>query len=186
MTRPRLSEEQQQQREQNARHDLEQLVETILKAASDICRDPKLLGRDRALAFGRGAFLLATIDRLSKVLLDHPDVDVRADRLIDLRDAIEAAAILAGGLKAPVAHRLRTAPFRAAKAAKDDQVDEVILKVAAPIRQRHPADGPYQIAPRAVEEINEQLKDRNLEEREPDTIARRLKELWSRCAPPEN
>jgi hypothetical protein len=181
MARPPLSEEQQRQRELDARSNLEQLVKTMLEAASDICRDPKLLGRDRALAFGRGAFLLAVVGRLSKVLLD-----VRADRLIDLHDAIEAAAILAGGLKAPVAHRLRTAPFRAAKAAKDDQVDEVILKVAAPIRQRHPADGPYQIAPRAVEEINEQLKDRNLEEREPDTIARRLKELWSRCAPPEN
>jgi hypothetical protein len=186
MARPPLSEEQQRQRELDARSNLEQLVKTMLEAASDICRDPKLLGRDRALAFGRGAFLLAVVGRLSKVLLDHPDVDVRADRLIDLHDAIEAAAILAGGLKAPVAHRLRTAPFRAAKAAKDDQVDEVILKVAAPIRQRHRAEGPYQIAPRAIEEINEQLKERNLEERESDTIARRLKELWSRCAPPEN
>ena len=119
--RPRLSEEQQQQRELNARRDLERLVGLLQEAASDICRDPKLIGRDRALAFGRGAFLLATIDRLSKVLLDHPDVDVRADRLIDLHDAIEAAVILAGGLKAPVAHRLRTAAFRAAKAANDDR-----------------------------------------------------------------
>jgi hypothetical protein len=106
---PRYSEEQQQQRELNARHDLEKLVKLLMDAASDIWRNPKISGRDRALHFGRGATLLATVDRLSQVILDLSDAGVRADRLADLHDMLEAAAILADGVKAPVAHRLRIA-----------------------------------------------------------------------------
>jgi hypothetical protein len=182
--RPRLSEEQQQQRELNARRDLEQLVELLMNAASNIWHDPKLSGRDRALACGRSADLLSTIDSLSKVLLDHPNAGVRADRLIAFHDAIEAVAILAGGLKAPVAHRLHTAAGRAGVAARKDQENEVILEVTEPFRQRHPMEGPWQIAPRAIEKINELLNKRSLEKLAVDTVARRLKELWSRGTPP--
>jgi hypothetical protein len=184
MAHPPLSEEQQRQRELNARRDLEQLVGLLLEAASDKCRDPKLLGRDRALAFGRGAFLLATIDRLSKVLLDHPDVDVRADRLIDLHDAIEAAVILAGGLKAPVAHRLRTAAFRAAKAANDDRRKEIVVKVAESILREHPtwARSRLRTASSSVAQVNEQLSDP--EKMTQSGIYECLKEPWPRLVSP--
>jgi hypothetical protein len=186
-THPRLSEEQQRQRELNARRDLEQLVEVMMDAASDIWHDPRLSGRDRALACGRSAVLLATVDRQSKVLLDHPDAGVRADRLLDLHDMVEAAAILASGLKAPVAHRLRTAAATGANltASQRRQQDEneVILEVTEPIRQRHPAEGAWQIAPRGAEEIKVRLEARGWGKLAEDTIARRLKELWSRRTP---
>src|SRR5207247_2968705 len=89
--RPRLSEE--QQRELNARRDLEQLVKLLMDAASGTWHDPKISGRDRALHFGRGAALRATVDRLSKAILDHSDAGVRADRLVDLHDEIGRAHV---------------------------------------------------------------------------------------------
>jgi hypothetical protein len=176
--RSHLSEEQQQQRELNARRDLDELVEILVGAASNIRDDSKLIGRDRALACGRGAILLATFDRLSKVLLDEPDAGVRADLLIDFHDLIEAAAILASGLKAPVAHSLRTAAFRAGKAAKDDQRRAIVAKVAEPIVQKWPRRTAWWIAGEIEKPVDTELKKHRLGRMGRDAIVDHLKVLW--------
>jgi hypothetical protein len=81
-SRPRYSEAQQQRRELESRRALEELIKVLRKAASDAWHDQSLRGHgDRALYFGRSEILLATVDRQSKVMLDHPDAGVRADRL---------------------------------------------------------------------------------------------------------
>src|SRR6266566_3685443 len=176
--RPRLSEEQQQQRELSARRDLEQLVELLAKAAYEIYRDSKFTGRDRALAWGRAATLFATLDRLLRVLLDQPGADVRADLLIDLHDALEAATILAPDLKAPVAHRLRTAARRGKKAARDDRRRDIVAKVAGPTVQKWPRRTAWWIAGEIENPVNDELEEHDLGRMGRDAIVDHLKVLW--------
>jgi hypothetical protein len=177
--RPHLSEEQRQQRELNARRDLEQLVEHLVGAASDIWHDQRLWGHgDRARYYGRSADLITAVDKLSKMILEHPDADVRADRLIALHDGLEAAAIIGGCLKTPAANRLRTANTRAVKAANVDQRDEIIREAAEPIWQRHPTRPDWRIAGEIPESVKELLKQLGLKTQR--GIAGRVKQLRRR------
>jgi hypothetical protein len=180
--RPHLSEEQQQQRELNARRDLEQLVTLMVNDASDAWRDQELPVRDRAPFYGRSVDLITTVERLSKALLDHPDAGVRADRLIDLHDALEAAAILADCLKNPIAHRRRTAANRKAKAAKDDQRREIVARVAWPAVQKRPNGSPWGIAGDSEKPINDELGKRRLGRMGRDAIADHVKAIWPHLA----
>ena len=104
-----LAEEERRRLELEARGGLDQLVQLLTKAASDAWHDQRLWGHgDGARYFGRSADLIMTVDKLSKVILDHPDAGVRTERLVALHDALEAAAIIGGCLKTPAANRLRT------------------------------------------------------------------------------
>jgi hypothetical protein len=190
---PRFSEAQQQQRESTARCALEQLVELLTDAARDICIDPKFGGRNRALALGRGATLFAAIDRVSKALSAHPDAGVRADLLVDLHDAIEAAVILADGVKkVPVAHRLRTAfatETRLNKVRKPE-VTNIICEEFEKFRKQYPdwrpntpRRGAHYVAEFLYKPVNTRItKLIRMKKKSPelktDTIARYLREQY--------
>jgi hypothetical protein len=173
------------QRELNARRALEKLVTLVMTDARDAWKEQEYLLRDRAPFFGRAATLLTTVDKLSKVLLDHPDVDVRADRLIALHDMLEATAFLADCLKDSTFHRLRTAASRKAKADIDDQRREIVARVVGPSM---PSKLSYSaIAERHEESINAELKKHRpgkhrLGKMEIDAIVDHMTVLWPRPA----
>jgi len=139
---PRLSKEQEQQRESTAQCALEQLVEFLVNAASDAWHDQRLWGHgDRARYAGRSADLIMTVDKLSKVILDHPDAGVRADRLNALHDMLEAAAIIGGCLNTPAANRLRAVALtekRRAQAQASLRTAEIIEDEFHKLRKRFP------------------------------------------------
>jgi hypothetical protein len=179
-SRPRYSEAQQQQRELESRRALEQLVEFLMNAASDAWHDQRLWGHgDRARYFGRGATLLATVDRQSKVMLDHPDAGVRADRLVDLHDMLEATAIIGGCLNTPAARRLRGANARKGKSERSQQIEEAVLKVCEPIRAMHPKERPWWVAGVGREQVN-RLLGWDVSQ---DCIADHLQKNWRRLEP---
>jgi hypothetical protein len=166
-----------EQREEAARRDLEQLVELLKKAAQDISCDSTFSGHIRAIAFGRADVLSATVDRLSKVLLDHSDADVRADRLIDFHDAAEAIATLAGGLKTPVAHPLRAAIATRGKSVKKD--DETLVAMAKQLLRKHSSRTLHWVAGK-ISGDSEALKARGLESIKCEALYKRLKRLEPR------
>jgi hypothetical protein len=175
-----LAEE--ERRESAARCALEQLVALLMAAASDTWHNTKLRGRDRALHRGRGDTLLATVDRLSKVILDHSDAGVRADRLIDIHDALEAAAILADGLKVPIAHRLRTAAATEKNREQAPRTAEIIEDEFNKLREKYPnkdfkKDGPWKTARFLYQSVKQRREQEGLSKLETDTIGRYLAKL---------
>jgi hypothetical protein len=188
--RPRLSEEQQQQRELNARRDLNELVAYLVDAASNAWQVQRLWehGDRGRLYFGLGANLSAAVDRLSKVILEHPDAGVRADRLIDLYDALEAATFIGGCLKTPAAGRLRTAAATGVRSADSSQRDEVLVEIAREIRWwKHPTWGPLRMSNEELTRFKEALEAQGLRPLAQPTIYDLLRELWPRIvSPPED
>jgi hypothetical protein len=142
MARPRLPEEQRQQRGLNARRDLEKLVKYLVDAARSAWEDQRLWGHgDRARYWGRSVDLVTTVDKLLKMILEHPDADVRADRLSILHDALEAAAIIGGCLKTPAINRLGAAALtekRRAQAQASLRMAEIIEDEFNKLRERLP------------------------------------------------
>jgi hypothetical protein len=189
MARPRLSEEQQQRRELNARHDLEQLMEVLLGAASDAWNDQRLWGHgDRARYFGRSADLITIVDRRLKEILEHPDTGVRADRLIDLHDMLEAAVTIGGCLNTPAAKRLRAAPLaekrRAQARAQVPRTAEIIEDEFNKLREKYPdrdfkEDGPWKTGriPLLHESVKRRLEQKSLPSLKTDTLGRYLNKL---------
>jgi hypothetical protein len=158
-----------EQREEAARRDLDQLVKLLVKAAQDISCDSSFSGHIRAIAYGRADVLSAIVDRQLKVLLDHSDADVRADRLIDFHDEIEAIVILAGGLKTPVAHSLRITAGQ----------DEILIEMAVSLLQKRRFRTLHWVA-NQISEDSEALKARGLEPIERGALYKRLKKLKPR------
>jgi hypothetical protein len=178
--RPRCSEAQQQRRELEGRRALEQLVEFLKNAASDAWHNQGLWGHgDRALYYGRSKILLATVDRQLKAILDHPDAGVRADRLVDLHDMLEAAAIIGGCLKTPAAKRLHSANAWGKRSAESQQIEEAVLKVCAPIRALHPKELPWWVAGQGRDQVN-RLLGWDVSQ---DCIADHLTKNWRRLEP---
>jgi hypothetical protein len=181
---------QQQQRESAARHNLNGLVEFLMNAASDAWQVQRLWehGDRGRLYFGLGANLSAAVDRLSKMILEYPDAGVRADRLINLYDALEAAAFIGGCLKTPAPGRLRTAPATEAKLTDSHRRDEVLVEIAREIRWwKHPTWSPLRISNEERARFNEALEARELGPLAQPTIYDLLRELWPRIvAPPED
>jgi hypothetical protein len=164
-----------------ARCALKRLVWRLRDAASDAWHDQRLWGHgDRARYFGRSADLIRTVDKLSKVILDHPDADVRADRLIDLHDALEAAAIIGGCLETPAINRLRTAAVTEKsreKSAQEPRKTEIVEDQFSKLREKLPdkdfkKDGPWKTghAPRLRQSVDQQFKQEGLRSLKADTI----------------
>jgi hypothetical protein len=189
---PRLSKEQEQQRESTARCALEQLVEYLMNAASDAWHDQRLWGHgDRARYAGRGADLITTVDKLSKVILEHPDAGVRADRLNALHDMLEAAAIIGGCLNTPAAKRLRAVALteeRRAQAQASLRTAEIIEDEFNKLREKFPnkdfqKDGPWKTARSSLlqQSVNQRLEQEDRPKlkkgAEADTIGRHLYKL---------
>jgi hypothetical protein len=193
MVRPRLSKKQQQQRELAAGRDLEQLVGFLRGAASDAWLDQRLWGHgDRARYFGRSADLITTVDKLSKVILEHPDAGIRADRLIALHDALEAAAIIGGCLKTPAINRLHAAALteKRREQAQAPRTAEVIEDEFNKLREKYPnkdfkEDGPWVTGrgSRLRQSVDQRLKQEGLRSLKAedtikaDTIGRYLAKL---------
>jgi hypothetical protein len=94
---------------------------------------------------------------------------------------LEAVAIVAGSLKAPIAHRLRTAASRQAKATKDDRRREIVAKVAGPIVRKHPTWTCWRIAGEdegILKQVNDELEKHHLGRMGRDAITDHLKALW--------
>jgi hypothetical protein len=189
---PHYSEEQQQQRELNARHELEQLVKVLLDAARDAWQDQRLWGHgDRARYFGRGADLVAIVDRRLKEISEHPDAGVRADRLINLHDELEAAAIIGGCLKTPTVKRFRAVAVveNRRTTAQAARTAEIILDEFNKLREKYPDKDFKEAGPwvtgrdsRLRKPVDQRLKQEGLRLRtantiEADTIGRYLAEL---------
>jgi|SRR6516162_874219 hypothetical protein len=117
-------------------------------AAAAAWRNPGFTGRDRALFHGRAEALQAAVERLWKLLADHPDTHVRTNRFNDLHDALEAAAILAGLLEDSVFHRARTSARRGAAAMLVDQRRDIVREHALRIKQKYPSYTASRIAGR--------------------------------------
>jgi hypothetical protein len=175
-----LAEEERRRLELEARGGLDQLVQLLTKAASDAWHDQRLWGHgDRARYFGRSADLIMTVDKLSKVILDHPDAGVRTERLVALHDALEAAAIIGGCLKTPAANRLRTVAVtekrRQQARAQVPRTAEIIEDEFNKLREKYPnkdfkKKGPWKTA-RVLKQRCEREGQLALEA---DTIARYL------------
>jgi hypothetical protein len=179
--RPRLSEEQEQQRELAARRALEQLMEDLLDAASDAGQDQRLWGSgDRARFLGRGTDLVVTVDRRLKEISKHLDTGVRADQLIDLHDMLFAAAFIGGCLKTPTVRRLRTIAAKGAKLAGGHRRDEVLVEAARAILRKpgHSTWKHWRVA--GDGDFNELLETRGLRKMKRDTIDGHLSRLWPR------
>jgi hypothetical protein len=182
---PRYSDAQQQQRELESRRALEQLVEFLMNAASDAWHDKRLWGHgDRARYFGRNATLLATVDRQSKVMLDHPDAGVRADRLVDLHDMLEATAIIGGCLNTPAARRLHGANTRKGRSAKSRLGENFTLAVGKQFRLGHPNQNAKWVAGKSHKRVNELLRARSEKQVRWSTVYSYLRKNWARIAPP--
>jgi hypothetical protein len=192
MARPRLSEEQQQQRELKVQRELEELVKYLVKAARCAWEDQRLQGHgDRARYWARSVDLVTTVDKLLKMILEHPDADVRADRLIILHDALEAAAIIGGCLKTQAANRLGAAALtekRRAQAQASLRMAEIIEDEFNKLRERLPdkdfkEEGPWKTA--GVHSLQQAVIQRREQEGLPplkeaaaaDTIGRYLAKL---------
>jgi hypothetical protein len=122
------------------------------------------------------------LEELIKVLrkvLDHPDAGVRADRLVDLHDMLEATAIIGGCLKTPAANRLRGANTRKGRSARTQQIEEVVLKVCAPIRAMHPKERVWWVAGEGREQVIGLLGWEVTQ----DCIADHLTKNWRRLEP---
>jgi hypothetical protein len=180
--RPHLSEEQRQQRELNARHDLEQLVEYLVGAARSAWQDQRLWGHgDRARYYGRSVDLVTTVDKLLKMILEQPDADVRADRLSILHDALEAAAIIGGCLKTPAAGRQRTPAAEEAKLGYSRRQDEVLVEAARLIRQKQGGSKWSRLKTSHEYPVFHELLDaQGLRLLKQPTIYDRLRPLWPR------
>jgi hypothetical protein len=167
-------------RESAARGALEQLVEHLVDAASDAWHDQRLWGHgDRARYYGRSADLITTVDKLAKMILEHPDAGIRADRLSALHDALEATAIIGACLKTPAAKRLHAANIRKGRSEDSRQIEAAVLKVCAPIRAMHPKERPWWVAGKGREQVNRLLGW----EVSQDCIADHLEKNWQRLAP---
>jgi hypothetical protein len=193
MAQPRLSEEQQQQRELRARRDLEQLVEFLLNGARVACQDQRRWGTgDRARYFGRGADLISTVERRVKEIDEHPDAGVRADRLIDLRLMLDAAAFIGPCLKTPAVGRQRTNAARGKRLDKvrKPEVESIIREEFDVYRKQNPSwkpntprRGPHYVAKQLCKPVNNRItkllrvrkKSPGLK---PGTIAEYLKALY--------
>jgi hypothetical protein len=171
--------------------DLDQFVDVLVKGGIAAWHDEELQPPDRALFLRQSSILSAAVAKL-KTLLDDADPEIRLARLITLHEALGAVALIARQrMEDPAADRVlkrlltweSAATAREGISAKKDRRDEIIIAVAKPFVQRHPTEGPWQIAPRAIEEINRQLEARNRGKMKPDTIARHLKDLWPRLVP---
>jgi hypothetical protein len=168
--------------ESAARDVLEQLVTSLLDAANDTAREGSL-GGGRAVFWGRAVTLDAGVDKLLAVLLDHPDADIRAARLLTLYDVLDAAATIGGCLKTPIAavQRLRIGPAEYAKLKESRLRDEVIVNVANVILQ---VKGRSQWSALRVSQehhdFEEPLREQGLEPLAESTLYDRLRRLWPR------
>jgi hypothetical protein len=124
--------------------------------------------------------LVTTVDKLLKMILEHPDADVRAGRLIILHDALEAAAIIGGCLKTPAAGRQRTAAAEEAKLVDSRRRDEILVEVARSIKRKYPTWKRWRIAGEGLEQTNKLLKAQGLETLVRDSLFRHLGRLWPR------
>jgi hypothetical protein len=182
LARPRLSKEQQQQRELNARRGLEQLVEFLMNAARDVWQDQRLWGHgDRARFFGRGADLITTVNKLLEAISEHSDTGVRADRLIILHDALEAAAIIGGCLKTPAVGRFRAIAATEAKLTDGHRRDEVLVEVAKAILRERPTWNRSRVSDKE-QTFNKLLEARGLRKLKQPTIYKYLGKLWPRLS----
>jgi hypothetical protein len=123
--------------------------------------------------------LITTVDKLSTVILEHPDANVRADRLILLHDALEAAAVIGGCLKTPDAGRQRTPAAEEAKLGYSRRQDEVLVEAARLIRQGRPKWSRLRTS-REYLVFKERLEAQGLRLLKQPTIYDRLKPLWPR------
>jgi hypothetical protein len=165
-------------------------VKSLLDAAMDTAQEgPR--GAGRAVFWGRAVVLDDGINKLLKVILDHPSADVRAERLTVLHDVLDAAATIGGCLNTPITavDRLRRGPAELAKLEYRQQQDEILVKVARTLRQKHSEWKRWQIAGEKNEtagrvEFNDALKAQDFKSLGHSQIDRLLKPLWPRIVSP--
>jgi hypothetical protein len=147
-------------REQEARRDLDQLIDLLAKAAVDAASDDRLSETDRQFLKRQQQSFSGSAAELMKLLADHPYPHDREHRLRTLFWLLGSTCIIARNrLVDPIKNRLGTIAATRDRTALTPKIDEIIASEAKAVRQRRPDFSDNEIARHIKKRVNELIAE---------------------------